>query len=174
MILAFDPGLTGAIAVINPATGHLEQVIDLPSMEKTHGKGRQLDPYLLGTILSAFPQECVAGIERVAPMPGQGVTSMFGFGHTLGIIEGMCAARRYPTLFVLPQRWKKHFGLWKKEKDAARTTAIRLYPHMAEMLTRKKDINRADAILIATYLYQQEKTYGYQEKDPTEADHAQL
>ena len=82
-------------------------------------------------------------------MPGQGVSSMFGFGVSYGILQGVIASLGIPSVLVTPQRWKKAAGLMGKPKDYARTLAQRLYP--AAELSRKKDIGRADAILIARY-----------------------
>ena len=86
-------------------------------------------------------------------MPGQGVTSMFNFGQSFGVIKGICAALGLPIHFVRPMKWKKHFNLIKTNKDASRTKVIEIYPEISSKLHRKKDSNRADAILIALYFY---------------------
>ena len=90
-------------------------------------------------------------IEQVSAMPGQGVTSMFNFGQSFGVIKGICAALGIPIYFVRPSKWKKHFNLIKTNKDASRTKVIEVYPEISSKLHRKKDSNRADAILIALY-----------------------
>ena len=86
-------------------------------------------------------------------MPGQGVTSMFNFGQSFGLIKGMCSAMQLPIHFVRPTRWKKYFNLIKTSKDASRTRAIEIFPKISDQLKRKKDSNKADAILIASYYY---------------------
>jgi len=90
-------------------------------------------------------------VEHVTAMPGQGVTSMFNFGQSFGVIKGICAALKLPIYFVRPTKWKKHFNLIKTNKDASRTKVIETYPNISSKLSRKKDSNKADAILIARY-----------------------
>ena len=84
-------------------------------------------------------------------MPGQGVTSMFNFGQTFGAIKGICAALKLPIFFVRPSKWKKHFDLINSSKDSSRTKVIEMYPLIAQQLSKKKDVNKSDAILIARY-----------------------
>ena len=90
-------------------------------------------------------------IEQVSAMPGQGVTSMFNFGQSFGILKGICSAMRLPMYFVRPAKWKKYYGLIKTEKDASRTKVIEMYPSITTRLSKKKDVNKADAVLIARY-----------------------
>ena len=93
-------------------------------------------------------------IEHVSAMPGQGVTSMFNFGQSFGILKGICTAMQLPMYFVRPAKWKKYFNLLNSEKDASRTRAIEIFPYFSSNLARKKDSNKADAILIASYYYE--------------------
>ena len=88
-------------------------------------------------------------------MPGQGVSSMFNFGMGYGAIQGVLAGLCVPLHLVTPQKWKKHQGLIGKDKDCARTLAQQLYPEAS--LARKKDIGRADAILIGDYGLRQKR-----------------
>ena len=55
--------------------------------------------------------------------------------------------------FVRPAKWKKYFGLIKTEKDASRTKVIEIFPYISSQLSRKKDSNKADAVLIASFFY---------------------
>ena len=96
-------------------------------------------------------KEVVVVVEQVHAMPGQGVTSMFNFGQSFGVIKGICAALSLPIYFVRPTKRKKHYNLIKTNKDASRTKVIEVYPEIVGKLHRKKDSNRADAILIALY-----------------------
>ena len=91
-------------------------------------------------------------------MPGQGGTSMFNFGQSYGVIKGICSAMQLPIHFVRPTKWKKYFNLINTSKDASRTRAIEIFPRVSEKLKRKKDTNKADAILIASYYYNTYKT----------------
>ena len=90
-------------------------------------------------------------VEQVSAMPGQGVTSMFNFGQSFGVIKGICAAMQLPIFFVRPAKWKKHFELINTQKDASRTKAIEMFPKISSILSKKKDSNKADAILIASF-----------------------
>jgi len=93
-------------------------------------------------------------IEQVSAMPGQGVTSMFNFGQSFGILKGICSAMQLPMYFVRPTKWKKYFNLINSEKDASRTKAIEVFPYFSSELSKKKDSNKADAILIASFYYE--------------------
>jgi crossover junction endodeoxyribonuclease RuvC len=126
----------------------------MPTIPRLHGKGQQVDGYAL----SSWLLEQVAGddvkvvIEAVAARPGQGVSSMFRFGEALGVVLGVCGALTLPVQWVRPAQWKRQAGLLGKDKDAARTLATQLHPEVANMLTRKRDIGRADAICIAHFV----------------------
>ena len=93
-------------------------------------------------------------IEQVSAMPGQGVTSMFNFGQSFGILKGICSAMQLPIYFVRPAKWKKYFNLINSEKDASRTRAIEIFPYFSSNLSKKKDSNKADAILLASYFHE--------------------
>jgi crossover junction endodeoxyribonuclease RuvC len=155
MIISIDPGLTGAIAVF--AQGKLNKVEDIPTSAKTHGKGNQINATLLAAMIYYWPRIDKAIIERVGPMPKQGVTGVFGFGRSLGVIEGILASRLIPVEWVTPQKWKKYHGLIGKDKDASRTLVIEKYPDYADQFSRKKDIGRADAVLIGLSQLQQDR-----------------
>ena len=150
MIVAIDPGQTGALAFMEG--GKVTALIDMPTMARTHGKGQQVDPYELASLIMEHNgQWGEAVMEQVGAMPGQGSVSMFNFGEGVGIVKGVLGALQIPVRFVTPQRWKKAAGLTGKDKDAARTLAIQLHPEVAGELTRKKDIGRADAVCIAHF-----------------------
>ena len=115
---------------------------------------RQLNSALLVKLIKdniKDTEDTVMVVEQVNAMPGQGVTSMFNFGQTFGAIKGICAALGLPIFLVRPAKWKKHFELINSSKDASRTKAIEMYPSISEQLSKKKDVNKSDAILIARY-----------------------
>ena len=149
--VGIDPGQTGALAVLNG--GKITAILDMPTSARLHGKGLQVDGYTLSTWLL----EETAGhnvqvlLEAVSAMPGQGVASMFRFGESLGVILGVCAALQLPIQWIRPVDWKRKAGLIGKDKDASRTLAIQRHPEVSDMLTRKKDSGRADAICIACF-----------------------
>jgi len=148
MIIGIDPGISGALALLDD-DGQLVDVKDMPIMAGT-GKRQQINGAELSKMLISMSHD-VSGayLEHVSAMPKQGVSSMFSFGMSYGIVLGILAALQIPVLLVTPRAWKKRAGLEKKEKDACRTLMQQLYP--AAPLGRKKDIGRADAIAIARF-----------------------
>jgi len=149
--IGIDPGQTGAIAAVRGT--FVNSVTDMPTMPRLHGKGQQVDAGALTSILLAAKdgQEATVLLEAVSAMPGQGVSSMFRFGESVGVVLGVCGALQLPIRWISPQTWKKRAGLSGKEKDAARTLVIQSNPEVADLMTRKKDIGRADAVCIALY-----------------------
>ena len=151
-IIGIDPGLSGAIAVM-----HDKKVInmyDMPVMAEGKKNKRQLNSSQLVNIIKENineDEETIVVVEQVNAMPGQGVTSMFNFGQTFGAIKGICASLGFPIFFVRPSKWKKHFELINSSKDSSRTKVIEMYPLLAGDLSKKKDVNKSDAILIARF-----------------------
>ena len=125
----------------------------MPTMTRLHGQGQQVDPYTLTTALLDLRagRDASVVVEAVAAVPGQGVSSTFRFGESLGVVLGVLGALQLPIRMVTPSRWKKAAGLLCRDKDAARTLAIQLHPEVADQLARKKDIGRADAVCIARF-----------------------
>ena len=83
-------------------------------------------------------------------MPKQGVTSSFSFGFSAGVIQGIIAANLIPMQLVRPAVWKRTMGL-TKDKDSSRQKASALYPRFCSHWALKKDVDKAEAALIATY-----------------------
>ena len=154
-IIGIDPGLSGAIAVMED--NKVLNLFDIPVMSEGKKNKRQLNSALLVNLLKKNinkEEEVAVVVEQVNAMPGQGVTSMFNFGQTFGAIKGISATLKLPIYFVRPSKWKKHFDLINSSKDASRTKAIEIYPSLAEKLSKKKDVNKSDAILIARFFYE--------------------
>ena len=151
-IIGIDPGLSGAIAILE--NNKVLSLFDVPVMSEGKKNKRQLNSAQLVSLLKeniSSDEEVAVVVEQVNAMPGQGVTSMFNFGQTFGAIKGVCAALALPIFFVRPSKWKKHFELINSSKDSSRTKAIEMYPKLSNKLTKKKDVNKSDAILIARY-----------------------
>ena len=154
-IFGIDPGLSGAIAVLEDEV--VLDIIDLPVMAEGKKNKRQLNSAQLSQYISKNVEnihKTSVVVEQVNAMPGQGVTSMFNFGQTFGAIKGISATLKLPIYFVRPSKWKKHFDLINSSKDASRTKAIEIYPSLAEKLSKKKDVNKSDAILIGRFFYE--------------------
>mgnify|MGYP001259716292 CR=1 FL=1 len=201
LIIGIDPGINGAIAVIDIKNDTTE-VFDVPTVKvevsgrnKKTRKKSEYDKLSMSDLFKKYAKrKVVVVMEQVHAMPGQGVTSMFNFGRGVGLWEGIFAAYGWEPEFVTPQSWKKEYGdrLFKnmtkpdilktmkkadynrasvaerKEydeakkkfesskksakddaKDEARTLAVELYPQLDDQFNRKKDSDRAEALLIA-------------------------
>ena len=151
-IIGIDPGLSGAMAILE--NKKVLKIFDMPVMSEGKKNKRQLNSAQLVNIVKENinnNEEIAVVVEQVNAMPGQGVTSMFNFGQTFGAIKGVCAALRLPIYFVRPSKWKKHFELINSSKDASRTKVIEMYPYLSNQLSKKKDVNKSDAILIARF-----------------------
>ena len=154
-IIGIDPGLSGAIAILD--NNKVLNIFDIPVMSEGKKNKRQLNSALLVNLLKENinkEEEVAVVVEQVNAMPGQGVTSMFNFGQTFGAIKGVCAALELPIFFVRPSKWKKYFDLINSSKDSSRTKAIEMYPSLSSQLTKKKDVNKSDAILIARFYFE--------------------
>ena len=152
IIIGIDPGISGAISILE--NKKVIEVFDMPTMIDGKKNKRQVNgaqvTHIIKEVLSD-DKEVTIVVEHVNAMPGQGVTSMFNFGQSFGVIKGICSALTLPIYFVRPSKWKKHFNLIKTNKDASRTKVIEIYPGISSKIYRKKDSNKADAILIARY-----------------------
>ena len=157
LIIGIDPGISGSICFFQE--GEIIDVVEMPTM--TEGKknkkqvnGAQIFNEISERIEKLDKRNIKVVIEQVSAMPGQGVTSMFNFGQSFGILKGICSAMQLSMYFVRPAKWKKYFNLINSEKDASRTRAIEIFPYFSGHLSRKKDSNKADAILIASFYYE--------------------
>ena len=151
-IIGVDPGLTGAIAILDG--NKVINLFEMPVMAEGKKNKRQLNSAQLVSIIKENiknKEDTAVIVEQVNAMPGQGVTSMFNFGQTFGAIKGVCAALELPIFFVRPSKWKKHFELINSSKDSSRTKVIEMYPSLSNQLSKKKDVNKSDAILIARF-----------------------
>ena len=163
LIIGIDPGITGSICFFED--GKIIDVVEMPNMaegkkNKRQVNGAQIYQEIYKRIKNLEKKDIKVVIEQVAAMPGQGVTSMFNFGQSFGVLKGICAAMQIPMYFVRPAKWKKYFNLINSEKDASRTKAIEIFPHFSTQLSRKKDSNKADAILISSFFYETYKSEG--------------
>ncbi len=157
LIIGIDPGISGSICFLD--NGKILDVIEMPIMtdgkkNKKQVNGSQVYNEIIKRIKQFEKNQIRVVIEHVSAMPGQGVTSMFNFGQSFGILKGICTAMQLPMYFVRPTKWKKYFNLLNSEKDASRTRAIEIFPYFSSQLSRKKDSNKADAILIASFYHE--------------------
>jgi crossover junction endodeoxyribonuclease RuvC len=153
--LGFDPGINGAVAAFYPEDGSL-LVRDMPTFKVKSGKTEKSHIDEAG--LARIVQQLIVGhvpdaaIEKVGAMPGQGVTSMFNFGTSFGIIRGVVAALDIRREFVTPQEWKRETRT-PAGKDGARARASEIFPIAAPHFARVKDDGRAEAALIAYWCF---------------------
>ena len=144
--IGIDPGATGAIAFLNPYDNALVKVFDFDDPEALSH---------LQWVAETSPSLVKAVIEKVNSMPGQGVSSTFKFGENFGRWQGRLEALMLPFDYVTPQKWKKvMFDSAAKSSDLKAMSVsrtLRIFPQMAGFLKRKKDHNRAEALLLAEY-----------------------
>ena len=157
LIIGIDPGISGAICFFEK--GKVKDIMDMPTMSegkknKKQINGRQIFTEISLRIKSYSKEEISVVVEQVSAMPGQGVTSMFNFGQSFGLIKGICFAMELPIFYVRPTKWKKYFDLINSAKDASRTKVIEMFPQISHLLSKKKDANKADAILIASFYHE--------------------
>ncbi len=157
LIIGIDPGITGSICFFED--GKVLEVLDMPNMaegkkNKRRVNGAQIYNEIFNRTKNYSKKNIKVIIENVSAMPGQGVTSMFNFGQSFGVLKGICSAMQLSMYFVRPAKWKKYFNLINTEKDASRTKVIEIFPYISQQLSRKKDSNKADAILIASFFYE--------------------
>ncbi len=157
LIIGIDPGISGSICFFQDGT--IKDVVEMPTMiegkkNKKQVNGSQIFNEISEKIKNMDKKNIKVVIEHVTAMPGQGVTSMFNFGQSFGMLKGICSAMQLSVYFVRPAKWKKYFNLINSEKDASRTRAIEIFPYYSSHLSRKKDSNKADAILIASYFFE--------------------
>jgi len=156
LIIGIDPGISGGICFFED--GQVKDIIDMPVMADGKKNKRQINgPQVYNEFLRRInkfqKKDIVVVIEQVSAMPGQGVTSMFNFGQSFGVLKGICSAMQLSMFFIRPAKWKKYFGLIKTEKDASRTKVIEIFPYISSELSKKKDSNKADAVLISSFFY---------------------
>ena len=156
LIIGIDPGISGSICFFE--NGKILEVIEMPVMPEGKKNKKQVNGAQIynefSKRINSKDNEIRVVIEQVSAMPGQGVTSMFNFGQSFGILKGICSAMQLPMFFVRPARWKKYFNLINSQKDASRTRAIEIFPYFSTQLSKKKDSNKADAILISSFYYE--------------------
>ena len=157
LIIGIDPGISGSICFFQD--GVIKDVVEMPTMvegkkNKKQVNGSQIFNEISEKIKKIDRKHIKVVIEHVTAMPGQGVTSMFNFGQSFGILKGICSAMQLPVYFVRPAKWKKYFNLINSEKDASRTRAIEIFPYYSSHLSKKKDSNKADAILISSFFFE--------------------
>ena len=160
LIIGIDPGISGSICFFQDGT--IKDVVEMPTMiegkkNKKQVNGSQIFNEISEKIKNIDKKSIKVVIEHVTAMPGQGVTSMFNFGQSFGVLKGVFSAMQIPMDFISPVKWKKYYNLINTQKDSSRTKAIEFFPYISAKLSRKKDANKADAILIASFYYQNQK-----------------
>ena len=157
IIIGIDPGISGSICFFE--NGKVIDIVEMPNMangkkNKKQVNGAKIYNEIFSRIKNYNKKDIKVVIEQVSAMPGQGVTSMFNFGQSFGVLKGVCSAMQLPMYFVRPAKWKKYFNLINSEKDASRTKAIEIFPYISSQLSKKKDANKADAILLASFFFE--------------------
>jgi len=162
ILLGVDPGLLGALAFMEAGSGSLSAVYDVPTLSLSRGgkNKREIDVHQLSQIIASHLPVGHAFVEQVGAMPGQGVSSVFAFGKSYGIVIGILATLAVPMTFVSPVKWKKALGV-TAAKDSSRARASQLLPDAAHQWRRVKDADRAEAALIAVWGHKMLNTIVY-------------
>lgn len=137
--IGIDPGKSGALALLTEDG----QCTVVPFQESAY----------TAILKAASGPSSVCCLEKVGAMPGQGVVSMFNFGHNLGYIEGLLQAFDIPYQLVPPQTWKKEFCV-TSDKNTSIEVCRKLFPHVCLLPTarsRKPSDGMAEAMLLAEY-----------------------
>ena len=149
LIIGIDPGCSGAlVALLDGCT----YVAGLRMPVVKIGKSTRVNGAAVAAFLRAYPPRHVY-LESVHAMPGNGATSMFSFGHSAGVAEGVLSAIGAPYSLVTPQAWKRSAGLIGTDKDAARSRAVQLWPDCRALDAKEAGQAFADAALIARFGY---------------------
>jgi crossover junction endodeoxyribonuclease RuvC len=118
--IAIDPGMSGAVGVMSK--DGTTTVFDVPTLKKKSGKEDYDIPGMSDILARYKGNDVVCMIEDVHAMPGQGVSSMFGFGRGKGIWEGIAGAFGFVVVMVSPQKWKKDYPALAAEKIPVKDT----------------------------------------------------
>lgn len=146
MIIGIDPGFTGGLAIVDD-----EQLLEVFEMPLHVGKRKRVCGVELSMMLNDWRQlhGCNhAVVEYVAARPNQGVTSVFNFGMSYGVILGVLDTLGFTISYAAPQKWKKDLGL-DSSKDSSRSLACDLWPDLSSFFALKKDDGKAEAALMA-------------------------
>jgi crossover junction endodeoxyribonuclease RuvC len=150
-IIGIDPGATGAVAILDHE-GDLIEVWDIPTVALgAKGTKKRISPEMLASELRNWQDAAVCYLEQVAARPGQGVSSMFAFGESLGIIRGILAGMSIPVVLVTPAKWKRDMILPTSSKEYSRQRAAQNWPKHAGEFARVKDDGRAEAALLGLW-----------------------
>jgi crossover junction endodeoxyribonuclease RuvC len=144
--MGIDPGAGGAFALLDDS-GALQFVRDMPIVE-VNGK-RRVSAAAVADIVGEWKPRIVI-IERVGAMPKQGVSGMFAFGYSAGVLEGVCAGIGLSVMFAHPATWKRAMGV-PADKGSCRLAAMRMWPEKHKLFARVRDDGRAEASLLAAY-----------------------
>ena len=155
IIVGIDPGLDGAVALLN-GDGYPEAVWDIPTVGTGKKTDREFNAVELFAILKpwavdggvhVYLEKIVGNLQPAGRAPGS--RSLFRWGSTYGGIKAVIATLQLPLTLVSPITWKRRFGVVGKDKEGSRLRALELFPMVSEKLHRKKDHGRAEALLIA-------------------------
>lgn len=156
LLLGIDPGLHGAIAVVDLESNIIVDMIDIPTFQKEtearkQGYFEMVDVHKLSSLLDMYaPMVALAVLEEPGAMPEQGLSSTFRFGHVCGMIHGVLAGHYIPVVPVKPAVWKSALAL-SNIKDESRLRASLEFPQFKELWDLKKHNDRAEAVLLTTY-----------------------
>ena len=150
-ILGVDPGLSGALAIIDPLANSIIDVTDTPVVPSGIGNRKMINVQELTFHLDRFSNDILFSvIEEVHSTPNDGPVGAFSFGKSFGIVIGIVGAFRIPIFFTPPSVWKNCMGLSTNKGDSRKLAGDK-YPKSRFLFERKKDDGRAESVLIADF-----------------------
>ena len=154
LIIGIDPGISGSICFLD--NGKILDVIEMPIMtdgkkNKKQVNGSQVYNEITKRIKQFEKNQIRVVIEHVSAMPGQGVTSMFNFGQSFGILKGICTAMQLPMYFVRPAKWKKYFNLLNSEKMLAEQEQLKYFLIFQHNSQKKKTLTKLMPFLLLVF-----------------------
>jgi len=149
-IWGIDPGISGAIVVIDGKTGRVTFYSFMPVMHSARG-----EVYIpaLRVMAQTHGPILIAGLEEVNSGAVKGRQAAFTFGGAFYATKTFLEMRRIPFRLIQPKAWQAHFGLSnRKGKDKSVVLASQRYPEVDwGRIAKSKAHNLADACLLAAY-----------------------
>lgn len=156
LLMGIDPGLGGAVAVVDMDRMVLVDMIDMPTYQKPtearkQGYFEMVDVHKLSSLVDMYaPMVALAVLEEPGAMPEQGLSSTFRFGHVCGQIHGVLAGHYIPVAPVKPAVWKSAMGLSTNKTDS-QVRANLEFPAAKALWVQKQHNDRAEAALLCAY-----------------------
>ena len=167
-VIGVDPGLAGALAVLDLASGEVVNIEDMPTMQILTRSKKQVNRIDKVALHGFFEMQQMLGcrmvlMELMAGRKGQGADAGMQLGLGVGLMQGMCIAMKIPFDEVSPSVWKREYGVPGKLVDgkASKAADTAIVKRADELLPSARDffrgpkgglkVDRAEAAMPAKY-----------------------